>query len=147
MIRREHRGDGKRIGIDLPGPTIGTCSMRARMRVRPDAQRATTSTHPILVSTCIVTRALYITHVFRDALGGPVVRTRVHEDVGEYRVGQPRIRASASVPCKPKHASAGWSVSPCPPLAKSSGLVMYLTDLGPSGKFKVLSSPCYSPMR
>ena len=31
--------------------------------------------------------------------------------------------------------------------AKSSGLVMYLTDLGPSGKFKVLSSPCYSPMR
>jgi hypothetical protein len=33
-----------------------------------------------------------------DALGGPVVRSRVHEDVAELRVCWPRIRASARVP-------------------------------------------------
>lgn len=51
-------------GSTSPGPTMGTFSMRARMRVRPDARRATTSTHPILVSARIVTRAFPTTHVF-----------------------------------------------------------------------------------
>jgi hypothetical protein len=78
--------------------------MRARMRVRPDARRATTSTHPILVSARIVTRALPTSHVFSATLGGLVVRTRVHENVTEHRVGRPRIRAGVRVPCEPIEA-------------------------------------------
>lgn len=51
-------GTEKTSGSTSPGPTMGTFSIRANMRVRPDARRAVTSTHPILGSTRIVTTAL-----------------------------------------------------------------------------------------
>jgi hypothetical protein len=57
-------------GSTSPGPTIGTFSIRANMRVKPDARRAVTSTHPILGSARIVTIAFPTIQVFSVKASG-----------------------------------------------------------------------------
>ena len=102
VVHREHRRNGKRIGFDLTRPDHGDVldarqdASEARCATRDDLDPSNPGERPY--------RDESIAHdpcFLRDALGGPVVSTRIHEDVAEHRVGRARIRASVRVPCQP----------------------------------------------
>lgn len=108
MIHRQHGGDGKHVRVHLPWPDhghvldAGQDAREARRASRDDLDPTDPGERPY--------RDKGITHdpcFLRDGL---VVRTDVHENIAEHRVGRPRVRTRVRVACEPIEAHLCWLV-------------------------------------